>query len=216
MRPYVFTFPAADDDGICAAQTVAGAGAIIINGALLDAATFNLQPSVRQVDLPGIQRVVSLTSTGNLSAANITITGTKVSGAAVTETRAGPNNNTVETTAEFHTITSVTTDAAIGTAIKVGTGSTGVTNWLMTNSNVSPFAVTVAVTIVATSSVTVQDTPDDVITNTSPTVYNHPTLSTIAASAESNYAYPARFIRGKMVSSSGSGSFVLTAIQAGI
>lgn len=66
-------------------------------------------------DIPdGLAHKISLTSTANLSAINITITGTDADGNAITETRAGPNNNTVSTTAFFKTVTNISAASTLG------------------------------------------------------------------------------------------------------
>jgi hypothetical protein len=100
-----------------ALQTLAGAGSLLLNGTLST-------PTNPAVILHGVSRRISITSTGNLAAKNFTITGTYL-GAAQTATIAGPNNNTVETTVLFETVTSVTVDAAVATNVSVGTGSRG-------------------------------------------------------------------------------------------
>ena len=64
---------------------------------------------------------VSIKSSSNESGKNFTIVGTTVGGAAVTETIAGPNNNTVYTTNYFARVTSVSTSAS-GGSIEVGYG----------------------------------------------------------------------------------------------
>jgi len=213
MRPAVFTFPAVDRDGICASQTTAGAGAVIINGALLDRpATMH---EVRRVILPGIARVVSLYSTGNLSGLTFTVTGTNLRGATITEDITGPNNNTVAGSTEFHSVTAVTADGAVTTAVEVGTGSTGSTNWLRTDDFAAIANVSVGVAITATVSVTVQNTFDDAEAAAPTVTYNHPTLAAATASAESNYAFPPGYVRAVMNSSSGSGAFTFTITQAG-
>ena len=216
-RPIQITFPAVDADGICLSQTTAGATPLIINGALKDMAA-TMQQVTRAVMGAGIERVVSLTSTGNLSGIDFTIVGTDVEGAAVSEVLAGPNNNTVVTTALYNTVTSITPDAAVGTAITAGSGSTGNTAWVMSNVNISPANLSVSLAITATVNVTVQDTPVDVQAGapSSAEIFNHPTLAALTASAESNFAYPARYVRAVMNSSSGSGAFTLSVIQAGI
>lgn len=200
MYPFVVTFPAASTTSIAAAQTLGGAGALALSAAS---------------GIPSVQRVVTLTSAGNLSAANVTVTGTDTQGNVVAETRAGPNANTVATTAEFATVTSVTSNAALATAMSVGTGATGHTCWFKTDRFANPANITVACAITATASFSVQDTPDNVDVVASPTIFTHPTLVTLAASAESNYAFPPFAIRGAMISSSGAGACTLTIIQAG-
>lgn len=214
MRQIRYTFPAAVTTAICTAQTLGAAGTFAIDGTLADLPSASR--GVRRVKLAGIQRTITLTSTGNISGVNFTIVGIDLRGIAVTETIAGPNNNTVTTTAQYAEVDSVTTNAAVATATSLGTGSTGVTNWTLMDHFKNPFAATVACVLTATASWTVQDTPDDAndITIT-PTAFNHPVLAAITASAESNYAFPARFIRGVMNSSSGSGAAVMSIMQTG-
>lgn len=68
-----------------------------------------------------VARAVSLTSTSNLSATNFTLTGYNNLGQKQTQTLAGPNNNTVNTTKTFVSILSVvpnTTNA--GANVSVG------------------------------------------------------------------------------------------------
>lgn len=213
--PFVATFPKAAVASICALQTTAGAGSLILNGTLATVKNAGGASVASSVSLPLIQRVVSITSTGDLHLINFTIVGTDTQGVAVTETRIGPNNATVETAAQYSTITSVTVDAAVGTNVSVGTGSVGVTAWFKVDQFRNPAGCTVACAITATVSYTVQDTPSDIETNTSPTIFTHPTLVTITSSAESNYAFPPQAIRGAMISSSGNGACTLTIIQAG-
>lgn len=100
MRPSYFTFsPAAESDaGI--ADDLTGAGPWV--------------PNVAAGPGDGLAHQISLASTANLSAINITITGTDADGRAVTETRAGPNNNEVETTAFFKTVTTISAASTLG------------------------------------------------------------------------------------------------------
>ncbi len=93
QRPVYYTFsPAAEDsDGI--ANDLTGAGPWV--------------PNIAAGPNDGLAHQVSLTSGANLGAINITITGTDADGRAVTETRAGPAANTVETTTFFKTVTTI-------------------------------------------------------------------------------------------------------------
>ena len=208
MTPIRVSFPAVSATAVCASQTTAGSGALSLNGGLL-----NVQTGAVILGT-GIQRVVSITSTGNLSAINFTITGTDATGAVVTETRVGPNNTTVSTTAEYMTVTSVSVDAAVGTAVTLGSGSTGKTKWMPMNHLITPFNVGVGVVVTATANVTVQHTFD--APSSSATAFSHSSLAAITASADGNYSAPVQAIRCVMNSSSGSGAFVFSVIQAGI
>lgn len=62
----------------------------------------------------GLAHQLNLTSTANLSGINITITGTDADDKPITETRAGPNNTTVETSSYFKTVVSITASSTLG------------------------------------------------------------------------------------------------------
>lgn len=99
-----------DDDGICAAQSLASAGALTINGALASGGAVTL-------DVPrGIQIVSSNTDT-----AVLTVTGTDVYGRAMSEAITLSSTTVVNGKKAFKTITSVTASAAIANLAKVGT-----------------------------------------------------------------------------------------------
>lgn len=210
--PFVIAFAAASVTAIAAAQTLGGAGALSINGPLISAQDFGV--GVRRAVIPNAQRVVTLTSTGNLSGANITVVGTDTLGNAVTETRAGPNNNTVATTAQFATVTSVTSDAALGTAMSVGTGSTGSTAVYKIDRFQNPISIGISSVIAATVSWSVQYTYDNPETVTSPTWISVPGLNAITATLDGTFGSPAMALRGIMNSSSGSGAATMTITQA--
>ena len=70
---------------------------------------------------PFVGRAVSLTSVSNLSAINFTITGYDAYGYLQTQTIAGPNNNTVNTTKTFKWIKSVKSSTTNAGSVSVGT-----------------------------------------------------------------------------------------------
>ena len=215
-QPARFTFPAGTTTSICSAQTTAGAGSFVIDGPLVDTASITAG-GPRRVILPGIQRVVSLTSAANISAVNFTITGFDSRGVAVSETRAGPNINTVETAQEFAIVTSVTVNAAVGTGTSVGTGTTGTTRWWTNNLNIAPANLALYVAITGTINYTVQDTPDNANDVTiTPVAFPHPTLAALTANGNSNYAYPPRYVRLKINSSTIGATADFTINPAGI
>jgi len=171
----------------------------------------------------GFGRVVSLTSTGNLSAINFTIAGRDVYGRSVSETRVGPNNSTVVTTQEFAVVTSVTADAAVGTNVTVGLGTTGSTRPFTASTNLTPANFALYGTISGTVTWSIQDTPTDINAllaaagNPQSIVWlNHPTLSSVTSNLSSNYAFPVRFIRGVVNSSASNASAEITITQAGV
>lgn len=61
----------------------------------------------------GLAHQLNLTSTANLSAINMTVTGTDADGRSISEVLAGPNNNTVETTKFFKTVTGLSASATL-------------------------------------------------------------------------------------------------------
>jgi len=211
-RPKTYNWPAPDDDGICASQTTGAAGALVINGALLDGPA--TMQGVARVVLPGIQRVVSITSGADVTGVDFTITGTNLRGAAVTETIAGPDSATVETTAEFHTITSVTVDGALADAATVGTGTTGVTNWFTFDYWVTPFSVSLQAAVTDTINYTVNTTNDDVQTDSTPSVTAVSGMTGAAGDTADDLVAPWRAVQAT-VNSSTDGTLSLFILQAG-
>lgn len=115
-----------DTAAICTLQTLGAAGSLTIDGPL----SYWPRPDVRSkyASFGNVRRVVSLTSANNLAGVSFTITG-YFNGLPVTETRVGPNSNTVETTQIYEIVTSISTNGAV-TAVSVGSGSTGQTAYL--------------------------------------------------------------------------------------
>lgn len=94
----------------------------------------------------GLAHQLSLSSTSNLSGITVTFTGTNENGVAITEARAGPNNNTVETTAYFLTVSSIAISATLGAAtMDAGWVDEFVTPTLLFDYHVDDVAVRVVV-----------------------------------------------------------------------
>lgn len=102
-------------DNIALTQTPGGAGNLVLNGALASAGAIPAQTLAYKI---------GLTSAGNDSGQNFTITGTDADGNAQTETLAGPNANTVVSTKYFKSISSIAINGAAGAALTVGTVNT--------------------------------------------------------------------------------------------
>lgn len=221
-KPKVYDWPAASVAAVAALQTTTGAGFLILNGTLVDKSTSIT--GLNYAVFPGICRTVSLTSTGNLGGVNFTIAGT-LKGLNVTETRVGPNNNTVETAQFYDTVTSVSVNAAVGTAVSVGTGTTGYTQWFSHNYHATgqpntTIAVTVGTTTINYSFQTTYDNAEidelvDIFEPLDGTLF--PVDMVMATgSLIANYNWPAMFSRIFVNSSTNTGSFQAVFLQQGI
>lgn len=208
--PQVYSWPAASSTAVALLKTLGAAGTIPLNGTLSKSTDNGLF-----VNFDGIARVVTLTSTNNLSAVNVTITGT-LNGSVVSETRAGPNNNTVATTQVFNSVTSITTDAAV-TAMSAGTGQTGYTNWFMVNNHAGVMNMNIAADISGTIDYSFQVTLDDVNTDATPLVFTPITALTGATTdILGSYTAPAKFCNIKINSSTGNATLTATILQQAI
>lgn len=214
-KPVQISVPAAAVAGVAALQTTAGATALsLAGGSLLDLPA-TMQNVFRAVMGRGLQRKVSLTSLGNLSGINFTIVGLDLLGAAVTEVLAGPNINTVYSVNEYAIVTSITPNGAVGTGVSAGSGNAGSTQWVTCDNYIAPNNFSVGITDVSgTVSVTVQNTLNDLNAGEAATVFAHPTLASLTAAAESNYAYNPRFVRAIFATTTG--GFIFRLLQAGV
>jgi hypothetical protein len=127
------TWPIQDVEAVAKLQNVLATGPtafkVLLDGTLFDP---NIPDQVSFAKT-NIIRSISLTSVNNLSATNFIIQGFQ-NGAFVTETLAGPNNNTVYGTKAYDIIISVITSTAV-TGIQVGTGDKGYLPLLIVNPN---------------------------------------------------------------------------------
>lgn len=207
MRPIRLTraLVAPDADGIATSQTTAGAGNLVLDGALVAGGVANLTE----------QRKVGIASGGDDSAVTFTVYGTDQAGNAISEGLAGPNGNTVSTTLDFLTVTRVTVSAAVAQAVTVGTTGVGASQPIPLDIYLDPFNVSCFVDVTGTVNYTVQFTFDDVFGSTGPFTWtNHPDLTSATADGDGTYISPVTATR--IVTNSGTGSAVFTVIQAGV
>lgn len=218
--PVTYTWAAASVAYVSALQTAAGSGALLINGSGADALSAGATSSRVWLRGSGFERTISITSTGNLSGVNFTIVGEDIRGNAVTETRVGPNNNTVYTTAYFYKVTSVSVDAAVGTAVSLGIGTTGQSQWYKVNYQLTPVNIGLGVTVTAgTINWTVRQTTYNVETAEPPStaIIDHSDTNMVSqtVSRQGNYVIPFGATR-LVVNSSTNGALVFNIYQAGI
>ena len=129
---------------------------------------------------------------------------------------AGPNVNTVASTKYYDSITSITTSGAV-TAISVGTGTEGFTNWFTFDTHGSVANLAIQCVATATISYSFQVTLDDVQTVASPTTFTPvTTLTTATGSILANYTAPFTYGRIAILSSDATGSLTASFLQQGL
>lgn len=104
--------------GLAALQTLVGAGNFALTaGTGVTTTTLADGTTALVLDVP---RCVTAASTGDISAATITVTGYDNYGQKLSAAMTGPNNATVATTKAFKMITQVASSAAVGTNTSIG------------------------------------------------------------------------------------------------
>jgi hypothetical protein len=209
-KPAVFNWPAPSVNAVCLLQNTAGAGNLLINGALSNVGGIFI-PSVV---FNGITRTISLTSTNNLSGVTFTINGTNFLGTHISESGPGPNNDTRYTTNAFASVTSITVNGAVN-AVSVGTGETGQTMWNKYDYYRPYPSLAVQVVVTGTISWTFNVTLDDV-TLVIPTLFAPDTnLTAQTGNAFDTVTDPLNYYN-ITINSSTNGSLVATFIQQGV
>jgi len=214
MRQTTFIFPAPDYNGIAATQniTTATGGYAVLNGDLTNYPQALNQSGGVRAAFPGIQRTIGVFSTGNLSAVVFYASGLDLRGAVITASFAGATGGSSAATdsfatftAEFHVLNSFSCTSAATSNFTIGTGATGATNWKQMDGFIAPFNVTVSVVTATAAAVTIQDTPGNPNTASSPTVFSHATLVSVTANQQSNYTSPVQWVRGIVSTNSATG-----------
>lgn len=218
--PVTYTFAVPSSAYICASQGRTGSGALTLNGTGVDAnSTYLLNNPRMTLTGTGFERTISLTSSDDLHLVNVTITGKDIRGAAKTETRIGPNANTVYTTAYFYEVDTITVDATV-TNLSVGIGTTGRSQWTKVDYNLNPVGIGIGVTVSGTDLTwTVVQTTQNVETAepSANSIINNsdPTLVSQTTSRQGNYVIPFNAFRCNIASSNG-GNLSMNVYQAGV
>lgn len=183
MRPIQqnLSFFDAVDDSIAEAQTPGEAADLTLDGALVSGGVATLLTPA----------TVSLTSTDDFSAITFTIIGTDANGNSISEAIAGPNNDTVETTKIFATVTQIQTDAPAGlTTETVSAGNSAVglgpTAWWPLDIYTPNQVTSISGTIVSGSvTYSVEYTNEDPFDTTiTQQVVDHPVAALVGASTD--------------------------------
>ena len=219
------TLKASSATAICASQTPATAGNILINGGLATSGVATLDTA----------RQVLFTFTGNESGHSFIVYGTSGSGQLQQESLAGQNGGTLATVNNFKTVTNISISAAATAAITVGTNGVGASDWQIVNAEISPIHIALSVLVTGTVNYTVQYTMEDPsgtypnpktpattgyqVTPSGPLIkfpnaFNDPVLVGLTTSADSVITTPVSAIR--LLTNSGTGTAQLIFIQAGI
>lgn len=153
MRPIQYnstSFTTADTDAIALAQTLAAAGDLT-----LTASTVTLTPP----------RFVTITSVGDETGVNFTITGTSPNGSSQTETIAGANAGAATSTLTFATVTSIAADDATTDDVEAGYTQSGYTAWWPLDIYTPNQVTTISVNVTGTINYSVEYTNEDPFDN---------------------------------------------------
>jgi hypothetical protein len=154
MRPEIITraLLALSATSIALSQTPAGAGNLVLNGALVAAGV---------AQLAGGSQHVTIASGANISNRTLVITGTNDSGATISETITGPNVATVNSVLNYRTVSSISISGSAAGALTVGNLGTGESDPIPLDIYVDMCQTTISLEINGTANVDVQFTNDN-------------------------------------------------------
>lgn len=150
-----------------------------------------------------LEHQITLQSAANLSAINMTITGTDANDNIISEVHAGPNANTVTSVKFFKTVTQITAASTLGAnTMAVGWAAPARTRWEQIDVRQNSFAVSAAVGLTAgTINYDLQHTYDPLTDSNAATAFN--ALAARIASADVQYVAPVAGVRANINSNTG-------------
>lgn len=213
MRPVTNTvgpLAASSATNIRTASTIAGAGAVTLNGSLVSG-------GVATLDTP---RRVLVTNASN-ETLTLTLTGTTFANAPATEVVQLGLAGTASSVVDFKTITSAVSSAASSGNISIGTNGVAGSPWVRLDEWSWP-NVSLQATVSGTVNYTVQSTLDDPNDPTNPvalasvTWVNSSDTNVVAATStqQSNYFFLPKYIRVLLNSQTNPGFVTTTVIQS--
>jgi hypothetical protein len=212
MRPIVVTagpYVAASASNIRTASSIAGAGAVTLNGSLVSGGVATLDA----------QRRVLFTSSGNDSGITFTISGTNASGDLISETLTGGNAAAVYTILDYKTVTAVTASGASAGTVSIGTNGVAGSSWVRLDEYALP-NLSIQAVVSGTINYTIQQTYDDPNSATNPVLPSAVNwvqlVAAASASAVSNVAYQPVFVRVLVNSNTNPGALTATFLQTGV
>lgn len=198
---------AASVNCIAAAQTLAAAGNVVLNGGSVVAGAAVLDT----------QRRVLITSDGDDSGINFTVYGASQSGQAIKETLAGANAGATATVSDFYNVGTVTASGAVANHVTIGTNGTGSTPWINPSWHLTPFKVDIATQVTGTVTYNIETTLDDYYTATNPQIAPRVQEFVQGATASLPSTVIDAPVRGlRYTITSGTGALAAESIQAGI
>lgn len=118
---------------VCAAQAVAQAGNLTINGTLAAGGVATILELQR--------RIVVVSANAGDTTQTITLYGTNSGGSAISEALALNGTSAVQSKQDFKTVTRVAASAATAGNISVGTNTVGSTPWVVINTQIKPVQI---------------------------------------------------------------------------
>ncbi len=150
-RTLTLSLAAAGATKVSAVQTLVAAGNLLINGTAATGGVATLD----------VARRILITSTGDDSAVNWTITGTGANGLSFSEVVAGSNAGTSQSLHDFLTVTSVSGSAAAAANVSVGTSSVGSTQPWVVDGWANPAEFGYGVTVTGSATYNIEGAWDD-------------------------------------------------------
>jgi hypothetical protein len=211
--PAIFTWPIADEDGVALLQDVDQNANMVLNGALS-----TIVQGVAEVNYAGISRTLSLTSAGDNSGVTFVISGA-LDGYELTENLVGPNADTVYSVNFYSIIYSITATVAPAVQVSAGSGTTGKTNWYLSNYQQEVSNMSIQVEATANITYSFSTTLDDIQEFTYANIVSFSPVATLTAATTSilaSYSAPVRYSTIKVTASNDTGKLTATFLQQGI
>lgn len=199
------TLPTADADGIAAAQTLAAAGNVAINGALATGGVATLTSA-------GTARQVLITSAADDTGVVFTIYGTNATGNPIQENLTGTSGSTATSALYYRTVTRVYASAATAGDITIGTNGVGVSRVVNIDTALNPIQVTIVAAVSGTINYSLQWTDGDI--QGSPVWTTDANMASKSGAFTANNLFPVSGYR--MLINSGTGTVTATYLQSGL
>ena len=139
---------------VCAAQAVAGAGSLTINGTLASGGVATI------VELQ--RRIVAVSANAGDTTQTLTVTGTNYAGTVISEVITLNGTTPVGSQYDYKTVTKAVASAATAGNISVGTSTVGSTPWVVINHFIKPVQIGLFANLASgAASFSVEETMDD-------------------------------------------------------